>query len=201
MLRAEPAPGAIPDDLEPIEVTSPMTHARISLAGGGLPSRVPAGPPAPAGARYLGTLVHRLLEHGALDLVGHGQALRRLAERLAALGGHATGIDQAEFVAPALALVGALAGDEVLASRLRQRPAWHEVPVVLRDGTCLWRGAVDAIVHADSAGLAEVFEFKTGRPQSSHEAQLDLYVRAVAALLQDVRVTGLLVYPEVPSGL
>jgi hypothetical protein len=39
-----------------------------------------------------------------------------------------------------------------------------------------------------------VLEFKTGRPQRAHEAQLALYVAAMTAIASGVKVSGQLVY-------
>jgi len=192
-----PAPGDVPDDLERLELDVPVTRRLMSQAGVGGDLHPADRQIAPAVARRLGTLVHSLLQHGALDERLEGEdGRRRLAQRLAILAGFGTGADQAALVEAALAVVDRLARDVSLVRRLQERPAWHEVPVLLREGNTLWRGAVDAIV-VPGGSSAEVFEFKTGRPQPSHGAQLALYVAAVKAVLREVPVAGELVYPQV----
>ena len=66
------------------------------------------------------------------------------------------------------------------------------VPVVFHDGAIIWRGTLDLLVHFAS-GL-HVVEFKTGRPQPAHEAQLRLYVAAMEAIGGQVPVTGEVFY-------
>jgi ATP-dependent helicase/nuclease subunit A len=188
----------VDDDFERLEVAGPTLRRRISQAGGAEPSSSPSMRRAPASARHLGTLVHRLLEHRAFDATNESRR-RELAARLSGLIG-ADRPEQAALVEPALEFIAALRRDERLMARLGRQPAWHEVPLVLREGTSVWRGAADAVVRPEGLGVAEVFEFKTGRPQAAHEAQLALYVAAIRAILPDAEVTGNLVYPDVLSG-
>jgi hypothetical protein len=189
----------VADDLERLEVVAPTLRRRISQASGAAPASSGSVSRAPASARHLGTLVHRLLEHRAFDAGNSEHRLRELAVRLSGLIG-ADGPEQAALLEPALELIDALRRDQRLMARLGRQPAWHEVPLLLREGASVWRGAADAVVRPEGLGVAEVFEFKTGRPQAAHEAQLALYVAAVRAILTDVEVTGTLVYPDVLSG-
>jgi ATP-dependent exoDNAse (exonuclease V) beta subunit len=67
-----------------------------------------------------------------------------------------------------------------------------EVPFSVRhaDGSIV-RGSIDCLVMGDRV---IVVEFKTGLQQPEHQAQLDLYVEAVEALLPGRKVEGRLVY-------
>ena len=73
----------------------------------------------------------------------------------------------------------------------------YEVPFSMRievNGIrSIVRGTIDCLVRKAPAALT-VVEVKTGRAHSSHERQLDLYVRAAQALHPGERVDGLLVY-------
>ena len=168
-------------------------RARISDAGEG---PIDAGPPeAPASVdpRRLGTLVHRLVERGAVREISSGADIDALARRLAAGGTWVDPSSHAALLAAAAGLLRQLAADEELAGRLADLPRWHEVPVVLREPERIWRGAADVVVDV-GGGRLEVLEFKTGRPRPDHEAQLQLYVAAIASLAPSSAVGGRLVY-------
>jgi ATP-dependent helicase/nuclease subunit A len=176
------------------DATPAPGRARISQAG-------PAfdGASGPGGERddrpdprRLGTLVHRLLEHDALNPPQDAGALEQVAERLASREGWGGDAERQALVAAALQSIGQMAKNKALVERLTG-PRWHEVPVAFHDGQRIWRGTLDALV-ASHAGQREVLEFKTGRPHAAHAAQLALYVAAIAALPPEGPVTGRVVY-------
>jgi hypothetical protein len=55
------------------------------------------------------------------------------------------------------------------------------------------RGTIDCVVRKPD-GTLTVVEFKTGRRESAHERQLELYMRAARALHPDTGVHGLVLY-------
>ena len=134
-----------------------------------------------------GVLVHRALEAGTDDL----EALVRDDER-------------AEIAD--LAVLLAKARDAL--TRIRMHPdvveifgdsasvAWrqHEVPFswISPDGTIV-RGTFDCLVERAAGGI-EVLEFKTGKPASEHQRQLEVYVAAARALFPNHDVRGRLIY-------
>ena len=189
------SPHDVASDFTRLDAAPTLARARISTAG---VAPVFDRHPFPEWAvdapdpRRLGTLVHRLLEHDALAGGLAEAALRHLAERL--LGGDdrrgATG--PRRLVDAALRVVGQMANNQALVTRLSGQ-RWHEVPVAYNDGRRIWRGALDALMAA-GPGQLEVLEFKTGRPQPAHEAQLDLYVAAIAAMAPGVEVSGQVIY-------
>jgi len=75
----------------------------------------------------------------------------------------------------------------------------HEVPFSMRmvkEGTpVVLRGAIDCLIQKDD-GSVVVVEFKTGRRQSAHQQQLDVYIEAARALFPGASVEGRLVYPN-----
>jgi len=188
-------PHDVPSEFTRLTAGPTLERARISTAG--------VAPefdrhPAPAWAvdapdpRRLGTLVHRLLEHDALDGRVEDTALRHLAERLLGGDDRRGAADPERLIAAALQAVGQMANNRALVARLRAQ-RWHEVPLAFNDGQRIWRGTLDALVASNLQRL-EVLEFKTGRPQRAHEAQLALYVAAMAAISPGLEVTGQLVY-------
>jgi ATP-dependent helicase/nuclease subunit A len=176
--------GAI--DRAALRVPGSVERRRISTAGVVVAGR---GRVAPDGGdrRLAGTRIHRWLEQGAA-------AMDELAlERLSA----ADVVAQIDPLLDLRGLVARLRSDDRLAAWLRQPARWHEVPVVFHDGEIIWRGTLDLLVHLAS-GL-HVVEFKTGRPQPAHEAQLRLYVAAIEAIGGQVPVTGEVFYPGVSA--
>jgi hypothetical protein len=143
--------------------------------------------------------VHRAIQAGLLapdgtrtvDRVGR---LLRDEERLRVR-------DIGSLVARAMAALDRLAAIDGLADLLspgNPEVAWcrFEVPFAMRqlDGRIL-RGTIDCVV-CRTTGLIEVLEFKTGRPDPVHEAQVAHYVAAVQALFPGTPVSGRLVYAE-----
>jgi ATP-dependent exoDNAse (exonuclease V) beta subunit len=66
------------------------------------------------------------------------------------------------------------------------------VPVALRDGDLVVHGAIDSLLVGE--GRAWVVEFKSGRPDPSHERQVAQYVEAARRLLPGIEVEARLVY-------
>jgi ATP-dependent helicase/nuclease subunit A len=161
-----------PVDRDPLPSARATSRRRISGVGSAqLP--VPSGEPVVRPRdRRLGTLVHRLLEHGASGL-GESGEIEQLATRLAGVGGQ-----KLQSMGPT--------------------PRWHEVPVAFHDGATIWRGVVDAIVE-EPDGTIRVLEFKTGQPRASDAEQLSLYVAAIRTFLVGRHVEGELVYLADPA--
>jgi len=141
--------------------------------------------------RLVGILLHRLIEH--LGLASHergslattAEALLRRDERLAAS-------DLPQGVEAVVARYRDLAARPDLAGLFRSARVWHEVPVALRDGDLVVHGAIDSLLVGE--GRAWVVEFKSGRPDPSHERQVAQYVEAARRLLPGIEVEARLVY-------
>jgi ATP-dependent helicase/nuclease subunit A len=141
--------------------------------------------------RLVGILLHRLIEH--LGLAPHdrdrlattAESLLRRDERLAAS-------DLMHVVDAVVSRYQDLAARPDLAGLFQSARVWHEVPVALRDGDRVVHGAIDSLIVGK--GRAWVLEFKSGRPDPSHERQVARYVEAVRRLLPGVEVQARLVY-------
>ena len=94
---------------------------------------------------------------------------------------------------------------EEVAALLASGSRLHEVPFSLRVagssvspaipvGPIVLRGTIDCLIRRDDGSIA-VVEFKSGKPQAFHQAQIDLYVEAARALFPQAAVEGRLVYP------
>ena len=194
-LQAGRPPHDVPSEFARLDPFLGLARARISAAG---VARVLERPTAHDWAsadpdpRRLGTLVHRLLEHDALDGSLDEATLRLRAERLLGSDDRQGVADPQRLIEAAVKAIGQMANHSGLLARLRGR-RWHEVPLAYNDGQRIWRGTLDALVAPEPRRL-EVFEFKTGRPQKAHETQLALYVAAMTAVAPDIEVSGRLVY-------
>ena len=84
-----------------------------------------------------------------------------------------------------------------VAAVLASGEALHEVPFSMTiresDRATVVRGTIDCVVKRADGSLV-VVEFKTGRPTSAHEQQLDAYVHALRACFPNALVERLLVY-------
>ena len=163
------SPHEIPSDFGRLLAPPSTARARISKAGlepgfDHQPLERPEGAP---DARRLGTLVHRLLEHDALGL--DQPALKLLAARLIVGGDRRTSIDRASLVSAAVDVIGQMAQNKDLATRLSGR-RWHEVPLAFHDGQRLWRGVVDALVASrarDAGGAGVQDRPRAARPRGA----------------------------------
>ena len=159
---------------------------KMVVAAGLQPREWPEG-------RLVGILLHRLIEH--LGLVQHdrdslattAEALLRRDERLAAS-------DLPQVLEAVVARYQDLAARPDLAGLFQSTRVWHEVPVTLRDGDWVVHGVIDSLVVGK--GRAWVVEFKSGRPDPSHERQVARYVEAARRLLPGVEVEARLVYAQ-----
>jgi ATP-dependent helicase/nuclease subunit A len=130
-------------------------------------------------SRRLGTLVHRLLErfgvrtdHDDAQLEAMAQRLIRTDERpdVADLQAFATAVVRTYRQLGSHPEVKAISAD-----------ALHEVPFTLRTEGGFVRGTIDCLYRRPD-GTFVVLEFKTGRRQSEHQTQANLYREAVQAL-------------------
>ncbi len=84
--------------------------------------------------------------------------------------------------------------DDPRIDTLRRSGEWfHEVPFSITVDASVVRGVIDAVIVRP--GGVTVVEIKTGKPRPEHEAQLDVYRTAAAALFPGRPVDAILVYP------
>jgi ATP-dependent exoDNAse (exonuclease V) beta subunit len=145
-----------------------------------------------------GILVHRLLQSGLPEHLDEAPA-RAFTRQLLQPQERAAVPDIEPLVTTALATWRALRRRPDVAALLTSGRVLHEVPFSLGRAVSgdrlILRGTIDCLVHTDD-GSVVVLEFKTGRPRSSHQRQLNLYVEAAAALYPAARVEGRLIYAD-----
>jgi RecB family exonuclease len=147
----------------------------------------------------VGTLVHRLFQFAA-ELPAHPtmEALGDLAARLIRPEERAMAADADASVARAIDAWTAMRARPGVTELLESGERIHELPFSsVADGQPgrILRGTIDCLVHRPDGSIV-VVEFKTGTPSPSHQAQLDLYVRAVRNMFPASTVTGRVVYPR-----
>jgi ATP-dependent helicase/nuclease subunit A len=146
--------------------------------------------------RLLGTLVHRLFQLRAPieDL----EALEARARQLIPLAGDHAVADPRATAARAVEIYRAMRQQPELNELLESGEVQYEVPFSIRlsGPDRIVRGQIDAMVvpAAGRVGPIVVLEFKTGRPQPEHAAQVGIYQRALAAAWPGRRVETRLLY-------
>ena len=163
-----------------VSVTSHLSQRELDPPGEGA-----------AGDRLVGTLIHRLLHRG-LETVSLSEASDLLTPEE-----RASTTEAEPLVRSALDAWRRLAERDDVARALASGERFHEVPfsylVPGSEPPLILRGAIDCLIRRND-GTHLVIELKTGRPHASHERQLDLYVRAVAASRPGATVERMLVY-------
>ena len=184
-------------DFAPLAIDPALTVRSVTAAPGADIRIEERAATTPSGAdRLLGRLVHRLLQRLPKDFdaasdVDHVRLAREIVvdDDLAAMDDPAAAIDNAART------VRAIAGRPDVRELLASGERLHEVPFSTSSGGSVVRGVIDCLVIRPD-GAVVVVEFKTGRAQPSHRAQLDTYVAAARELFPGRAVSGVLVYPE-----
>ncbi|HEX7780374.1 MAG TPA: 3'-5' exonuclease, partial [Vicinamibacterales bacterium] len=149
--------------------------------------------------RLAGTIIHRLMQR-SLDPRLDEASLRPLVPSLIRSAELVDVDDLESLTTDAVALYTRLRRHEGLAELFRSGRCHYEVPFSFeppdRPGE-LVRGVIDCVVETPD-GRMTVIEFKTGGPQPDHQAQADLYARALASVLSDPGIDVRVVYPAGP---
>ena len=189
-----PSTSGSPDDLAPlVAAPGPVTSVTAAAAaateaiGAALPSSRP-----PSSDRLHGTVVHRLIQACGLGETDTERlvstASRLVTPREAAdLDDRTAWLDR--VVLSYLALTAQLEVTGILASRA----VYYEVPFSLLEEGGVVRGTIDCLA-VDASGRLTVLEFKTGRPRPEHQAQADVYRRAIEAVFPGSEVVTTVVY-------
>ena len=146
---------------------------------------------------FVGTLVHRLFQFGgALGATAPVEELVAFADSLVTPEDRASLMDVDTVERRAIDVWTSM-NQQPEVARLLGGERLHEVPfsiVLPETPDQVMRGTIDCLIrHAD--GSLTVLEFKTGRPRPSHQAQLNVYVRAAQGLFPEASVNGRLIYP------
>jgi ATP-dependent helicase/nuclease subunit A len=194
---ANPAPSARePDDFEPLRdpstppraVSTAVSEAVVSAAATHLEERPDES------ERRIGRIVHRLLQRYGFD-AGDDRVLLEAAVRIAgssADGGEDAITPRVDVAAQAVSAYHRIRERADVQALLGSGEPLREVPFSLRAGNAVVRGTIDCLILAP--GRVVVLEFKTGRPHSSHRAQVELYRQAAQHLFPGTPVETLLVY-------
>jgi ATP-dependent helicase/nuclease subunit A len=150
--------------------------------------------------RLAGILVHRLLQRRVDP--ADGERAKREALALLTTADRVDLVDEEATVARALALFRSVWQDAELAELFGTGECHFEVPFSWVDPDApdvVVRGSVDCLVKR-SDGALELLEFKTGSPRPEHDAQLELYLRAMRDAFPGVEVRGRVCYPSADPG-
>jgi ATP-dependent helicase/nuclease subunit A len=209
---AAPVPGAADD--EPVDYLTPVPATaatlRTSVTRWLRPDETASGVSSPRRDAVIGTLVHRLFQSldaesttGGLDLLLHARELLTPDERAMVEDVDAT-------ARAALDIWERMRAREDVELLLESGRRYYEVPFSVRlpaesaesaptEGSTgeppavVLRGTIDCLVVRRD-GSVVIAEFKTGRPQPSHQQQLDIYVHAARQLFPGAVVSGQLMY-------
>ena len=147
-------------------------------------------------SRWIGILVHRLLQREEFITEARDDDLRRMAETM---------LDAAVLVEledPAAVIESAVTSFQQISSRAEVRDLYrsgrpyHEVPFTMAVAGRIVRGTIDCLITSNEK--VTVLEFKTGRPHPEHQAQAEVYRAAAQALFPAVTVESRLVYRSDP---
>ena len=147
-------------------------------------------------SRWIGILVHRLLQREEFITEPSDDDLRRMAETM---------LDAAvlaELEDPAAVIECAVTSFQQISSRAEVRDLYrsgrpyHEVPFTMAVAGRIVRGTIDCLIASNEK--VTVLEFKTGRPHPEHQAQAEVYRAAAQALFPAVTVESRLVYTSDP---
>jgi ATP-dependent helicase/nuclease subunit A len=147
-------------------------------------------------SRWIGILVHRLLQREEFITEPRDDDLRRMAETM---------LDAAVLVEledPAAVIECAVTSFQQISSRAELRDLYrsgrpyHEVPFTMAVAGRVVRGTIDCLITSNEK--VTVLEFKTGRPHPEHQAQAEVYRAAAQALFPAVPVESRLVYTSDP---
>jgi ATP-dependent helicase/nuclease subunit A len=148
----------------------------------------------------IGTVVHRLLQRNGLAAID--AVPLRVAARAALRDEELTLVEELDpFVTAAADAYLAICGQPEVRMLYGAGERLHEVPFTLQHDGVFVRGSIDCLVRStDGTGSRlTILEFKTGRPRPEHQAQVDLYTRAVQAMFPGAPVDARLIYAQSSS--
>lgn len=142
----------------------------------------------------VGTLVHRLIRASdRLQRAADPAVQAAVAARLLKPDEAVTFERPSEIVSTALAGYRRLREQPEVTRLIDEGEHAHEVPFSIAEDGVVVRGAIDCLIRKPDGSIV-VLEFKSGAPQTIHQIQLDLYVRAARSMFPDAPVEGRLVY-------
>ncbi|HEY6509541.1 MAG TPA: UvrD-helicase domain-containing protein [Vicinamibacterales bacterium] len=179
------------DDLLPIE--EPPDRRRAAEVAGSVGPDPGPDMSGESSETVLGTLVHRLLQRLGVQPDLDGAVVEASARAALRAADDVEPSDVPDLVARATTLYLALSRHPDVSATYAAEHVLHEVPFALVYGEQIVRGTIDCLAQTGPNQLT-VLEFKTGRPRTWHQRQLDLYRRAAQGVFPSAEVRGHLVY-------
>ena len=187
----------IPDPgLEPLIDSAP---ARISVAAvvSTETERVRCEPTTATSGRFVGTLVHRLLQRIGIWDPASGirdtRAIRDIAMSLVRADEVDDLADPEQTVAAAVETYELICAREDVRLLHQAGRTLHEVPFTMSIDGRIVRGTFDCVVET-APGAFTLLEFKTGRERLEDRQQVDLYLQALRQLVPGASINALVVY-------
>ena len=182
-----------------VEPLIDLAPARLSVASvvsteteRGRSERTPA-----TSSRFVGTLVHRLLQRIGVGDPGGGirdaQAIRDIAMRLVRRDEVDDLGDLQHVVDAAVAAYESLCAREDVRVLYQAGRALHEVPFTMSIDGRIVRGSFDCVVET-APGAFTLLEFKTGRERLEDRRQVELYLQALRYLFPGASIEARVVY-------
>jgi ATP-dependent helicase/nuclease subunit A len=191
-------PGSrIPDPgLEPL-IDSARARVSVATVVSTETERRDLEQPTATSGRFVGTLVHRILQRIGIRDPGSGirdaHSIRDVAMRLVRADEVDDLGDPQQTVDAAVAAFESICAREDVRLLYQAGRALHEVPfTMLIDGRIV-RGTFDCVVETAPDAFT-LLEFKTGRERSEDRQQVELYLRALRRVFPNASIDALVVY-------
>jgi ATP-dependent helicase/nuclease subunit A len=150
-----------------------------------------------ASGRFVGTLVHRLLQRIGIREPGAGnqepQSIREIAMRLVRADELDDLTDAPQAVDAAVEAYEFICAREDVRLLYQAGRALHEVPFTMSIDGRIVRGTFDCVVET-AAGAFTLLEFKTGRERMEDRQQVELYLQALRQLVPGASIDARVVY-------
>ncbi len=147
-------------------------------------------------SRWIGILVHRLLQREEFITEPRDDDLRRMAETMLDAAVLVELEDRAAVIECAVTSFQQISSRAEVRDLYRSGRPYHEVPFTMAVAGRIVRGTIDCLITSNEK--VTVLEFKTGRPHPEHQAQAEVYRAAAQALFPAVTVESRLVYTSDP---
>ena len=142
--------------------------------------------------RWIGIVVHRLLQRTDLATAPNDEDLRQVAKLTLSTVIEDELWDLEALIEGAVARFRQISSQADVCELYRLGRPYHEVPFTMQVDDRIVRGTIDCLIA--SSDRVTVLEFKTGRPRNEHRAQAEVYRIAAQALFPGVPVESRLVY-------
>jgi len=167
---------------------------RVSVSGlsGDVDAQTPRGGDGDRSGRWIGILVHRLLQREEFISEPSDEELRRSTQTMLDAAVLAELEDPPAVIECAVTSFRQISSRPEVRDLYRLGRPYHEVPFTMFFDGRIVRGTIDCLIASNDK--VTVLEFKTGRPRPEHQAQAEVYRAAAEALFPALTVESRLVY-------